>query len=263
MVDPPMSVTPYWELTFDADGDVDRRQRDRLSAEAVRRRVEDVIVFCHGWNNDRSLATRLYDRFFALVPPLAPAARIGYVGVIWPSMRFPDEPVPDFPRSSAEKDTARALIAAFPDRAAVVEQLLRTLEQRPPDVDLSGFGRLVRLLVDAVPPDPRAPYAADTVPGEEPGMFSDPVAACSWFARASAEGFSVPNPWDGAKELLRQAAYHAMKRRAGTVGERGLGPVIGRLARAAPGCGCTSSGTASAPGWCRSRYADRPRTSGR
>ena len=33
MAEPAMSVTPYWELTFDADGDVDGGQRDRLLAE--------------------------------------------------------------------------------------------------------------------------------------------------------------------------------------------------------------------------------------
>ena len=30
MADPAVSVSPYWELTFDADGDVDGRERDRL-----------------------------------------------------------------------------------------------------------------------------------------------------------------------------------------------------------------------------------------
>ena len=33
MADPAMSVTPYWELTFDADGDADGAQRDRLLAD--------------------------------------------------------------------------------------------------------------------------------------------------------------------------------------------------------------------------------------
>jgi hypothetical protein len=47
-------------------------------------------------------------------------------------------------------------------------------------------------------------------------------------------GFALPNPWDGAHELLRQGTYYAMKRRAGTVGERGLGRVIGQLAERAP-----------------------------
>ncbi|MGW0944674.1 serine-threonine protein kinase [Streptomyces sp. NPDC002623] len=260
MADPAMSVTPYWELTFDADGDVDGARRDRLLTEVKRRGVRDLIVFSHGWNSDRSGATRLYSRFFAPIPGLVPAAKIGYVGVVWPSMRFSDEPIPDFPRSVAagtaeairrpalDEDTRHALLETFPGRATVVDQIARMLEQRPPEeAELEEFGRLVRLLVDVVPPGPQAPFAADTlaegVPQDEPEMLAgSTAAACEEFAGALAglespsgvEGFGLPNPWDGAHELLRQATYYAMKRRAGTVGERGLGPFVGRLAKVAP-----------------------------
>ncbi|MFD9002864.1 serine-threonine protein kinase [Streptomyces sp. NPDC059582] len=258
MAEPAMSVTPYWELTFDADGDVDGPERDRLLAGVTRRGVRDLVVFAHGWNNDRSGATRLCSHFFAPFPELAPTARIGYAGVVWPSMRFSDEPIPDFPRAVAaepprrpalDKDTRHALLETFPGRAIVVEQLARLLEQQPgEEAELEEFGRLVRLLVEVVPPGPQALFAADTlaegVPQDEPEMFSGSVAAmCEEFARALAqvdspggtEGFALPNPWDGAHELLRQGTYYAMKRRAGTVGERGLGRVIGQLAGAAPG----------------------------
>ncbi|MFI5792806.1 serine-threonine protein kinase [Streptomyces sp. NPDC051677] len=258
MADPAMSVTPYWELTFDADGDVDGGRRDRLLSDVKRHGVHDLIVFSHGWNSDRSGATRLYSRFFDPIPALAPAAKIGYVGVVWPSMRFSDEPIPDIPRSVAadparcpalDEDTRHALLETFPGRATVVDQIARMLEQRPPEeAELEEFGRLVRLLVDVVPPGPQALFAADTlaegVPQDEPEMFTGSTAtACEEFARAlaglespgGAEEFSLPNPWDGAHELLRQATYYAMKRRAGTVGERGLGPFVGRLASVAPG----------------------------
>ncbi|MEU3891449.1 serine-threonine protein kinase [Streptomyces sp. NPDC029041] len=258
MADPAMSMTPYWELVFDADGDPESRLRDRLLAGVAERGVRDLIVFAHGWNNDRSGATRLYDRFFAPVPRLAPAARIGYVGVLWPAMRFADEPIPDFPRAVAadlpgrpvlDKDTRHALLETFPGRAILVDQIARLLEQQPPEeAELEEFGRLVRTLVEVVAPGPQALFAADTVaegvPQSEPEMFAGPsAAACEEFARALAEfeapgppqGFRIPNPWDGAHELLRQATYYAMKRRAGTVGERGLGRVVGQLAKAAPG----------------------------
>lgn len=258
MADPAMSVTPYWELVFDADGDVDAGRRDRLLREAGRQGVRDLILFSHGWNSDRSGATRLCSRFFAPMPALAPAARIGYVGVLWPSMRFSDEPVPDFPHSAAapaarcpalDEDTRHALLETFPGRATLVDQIARLLEQRPPEeAELEEFGRLVRLLVDVVPPGPQALFAADTlaegVPQDEPEMFAgSAAAACEEFARALAglepgppeREFGLPNPWDGARELLRQATYYAMKRRAGTVGERGLGPFVGRLAAVAPG----------------------------
>ncbi|WP_330456884.1 serine-threonine protein kinase [Streptomyces sp. NBC_00820] len=251
MADPGMSVTPYWELTFDADGDVDRPERDRLLAQVTGRGVRDLIVFAHGWNNDRSSATALYRRFFAPVPALAPKARIGYVGVVWPSMRFSDEPIPDFPRSVAateaeaapgaglDKDTRRALPAAFPGRATVIDQIARMLDERPRgERGLTEFGRLVRTLAEA--PEPGA--AADTPQEGVPAVLDgDTAAVCEGLAEALAglaapgtpEGFGLPNPWDGAKELLRQVTYYTMKRRAGTVGERGLGPVVGQLARAA------------------------------
>ncbi|MFF3463430.1 serine-threonine protein kinase [Streptomyces sp. NPDC001984] len=258
MADPGTIVTPYWELTFDADGDPDGRERDRLLDEVTDRGVRDLIVFAHGWNNDRSGATALYRRFFAPVPKLAPKARIGYVGVIWPSMRFSDEPIPDFPRSvtasvaagqGLDQDTRHALLETFPGQATVIDQIARLLDQRPPEeAELVEFGRLVRELVELVPGGPQPLFAADTlaegVPQSEPVLFTgDTVALCDEFAQALAglqapgevAGFSLPNPWDGARELLRQATYYAMKRRAGTVGERGLGRVVGQLAGRAPG----------------------------
>ncbi|WAZ20642.1 serine-threonine protein kinase [Streptomyces cinnabarinus] len=259
MARPELSVSPYWELTFDADGDPDTRSRDRLLAGVTRRGVQDLLVFAHGWNSDRSGATRLYDRFFAPVPQLAPGAPIGYVGVVWPSMRFSDEPIPDFPRSVAadgparpalDKDTRHALLETFPGRATVVDQLARLLDQQSrEEAELEEFGRLVRLLVDLVPPGPQALFAADTlaegVPQDDPEMFQGTAGEiCAEFGRALARlqspddvpdaSFSLPNPWEGAHELLRQATYYAMKRRAGTVGERGLGRVIGQLAARAP-----------------------------
>ncbi|MDH6491549.1 hypothetical protein M2157_007548 [Streptomyces sp. SAI-127] len=153
------------------------------------------------------------------------------------------------PRPVLDKDTRHALLETFPGRATVIDQLSRLLDQQPPEeAELEEFGRLVRMLVDVVPPGPQALFAADTlaegVPQDEPVIFAGSAATvCEEFARALAhlespdgvEGFTIPNPWDGAHELLRQGTYYAMKRRAGTVGERGLGRVIGQLAKAAPG----------------------------
>ncbi|MFM9456093.1 serine-threonine protein kinase [Streptomyces europaeiscabiei] len=258
MADPEMSVTPYWELTFDADGDVDTGQRDRLLDGVRRRGVVDLVVFAHGWNSDRSGATRLYSRFLAPFPALAPHAKLGYVGVLWPSMRFSDEPIPDLEpvpavapsRPALDKNTRHALVEVFPGRATVVEQLARLLDQRPDEgASLEEYGRLVRLLVEVAPQGPQGSFTADTitegVPEGTPGMLcGDAATVCADFAAALAEveasgvmTGAVPTPpqaWDGAHELLRQATYFAMKRRAGTVGERGLGRLLGRLARTAP-----------------------------
>ncbi|GGZ07058.1 serine-threonine protein kinase [Streptomyces poonensis] len=256
MAEPEMSVSPYWELTFDADGDVDDRQRERLLTQVVRRGVRHLVVFAHGWNNDRAAATRLYSRFFAPFPDLAPHAPLGYVGVLWPSMRFADERVSGFAPATAapptrpvlDKGSRHALLETFPGRATVVDQLARLLDQRPDDAGaLDEFGRLVRLLVEVRPQGPQAAFAADTLAGGVPQgdpemLFGDTVAICGEFAGALAETESAagiraagpPRLWDGAHELLRQATYFAMKRRAGTVGERGLGRAVGQLAQTAP-----------------------------
>ncbi|MFF5407376.1 serine-threonine protein kinase [Streptomyces misionensis] len=252
MADPGMSVSPYWELTFDANGDVDPSERDHLLAQVTERGVRDLVVFAHGWNEDRSTATALYRGFFAPFPGLAPHARLGYVGVVWPSMRFSDEPIPDFPKSvpateaeaapgpALDKDTRRALLAVFPGRASVLDRLARLLDERPAgDAGLAEFGRLVRLLLDGA----QRPAADTDEPGLPAVFTEEPATACAEFADAlgavaapgGAEGFGLPNPWEGAKELLRQAAYYTMKGRAGTVGEHGLGPLLGRLAAVAPG----------------------------
>ncbi|MFI9204562.1 serine-threonine protein kinase [Streptomyces sp. NPDC053048] len=269
-----ISVEPYWELTFDAEGDADPGERDALVRGVAERDVTDLVVFAHGWNNDRSMATRLYDRFFAPFPGvLADAgapARLGYAGVIWPSMRFTDEPVPDFPARDAvppgdgprlEPATLRALAAVFPGSEALLDRLAELLEQRSEDPSrLEEFAALVRRLV--LPRQAGTAAGADASAedldpdaGEraEPDMFADePARVCGRFAdalataepagaetaaaRAEFFGDLRKRLWSGALELLRQGSYWEMKRRAGVVGRAGLGPVLELLAgdRAGP-----------------------------
>ncbi|MER6200803.1 serine-threonine protein kinase [Streptomyces sp. NPDC001586] len=248
-----IGVGPYAELTFDSEGDVDRATQGTVA----RMEATDVLVFAHGWNSDRSTATRLYDRFFAPFPGLVGSGvRLGYVGVVWPSMRFSDEPIPDFdaPGALAEPGfgtaldplTRRALGEFWPGRQAELDRVAELLEERPESAAaFIEFGALVRELagVDAVPA-----AAAPAVPA----LFTDDVLeVCRALSRAlaaagapadganGADGIEGPGLavggalrglWGGAKELLRQATYYKMKKRAGVVGERGLGPVLAQLA---------------------------------
>ncbi|GAA0550431.1 serine-threonine protein kinase [Streptomyces mordarskii] len=275
-----MSVRPYWEPRFDAYGDVDLRQRDRLLEQAAQRDLTDLVVFAHGWNNTRTMATRLYDRFFAPFPELlgeAGPARLGYMGVVWPSMRFadeslagsPPEPAPgappgldadvqrpgldaDAPRPGLDAETHRALEVVLPGRQQIVARLAELLAERSERLAaLDEFGVLVRGLVRV-----RGEYgtAGDTAEGDGdadagiPAMFGEDVPeVCERFAAAlteargksDAEDRAFPDSglgglWDGAHELLRQATYYVMRRRAGAVGREGLGPVLGALAALRP-----------------------------
>ncbi|MBU3863297.1 serine-threonine protein kinase [Streptomyces sp. 4503] len=263
-----MSVRPYWELRFDAYGEVDLRQRDRLLEQAAQCDLTDLVVFAHGWNNTRAMATRLYDRFFAPFPELlgeAGPARLGYVGVVWPSMRFADEslaglpakPAPgappgpdaDAPRPGLDAETHRALDVVFPGRRQIVARLAELLTERPERLAaLDEFGVLVRGLVRIHGESGAAGDAADGDEDGVPAMFGQDVTeVCERFAaaltearaKADAEDRAFPDSgpgglWDGAHELLRQGTYYVIKRRAAAVGREGLGPALGALAAVRP-----------------------------
>ncbi|GHF49739.1 MULTISPECIES: serine-threonine protein kinase [Streptomyces] len=266
-------VQPYWELTFDAEGDVDPHERELLVQGVLEHNLTDLVVFAHGWNNDRSSATALYRRFYAPFPGLLARAsrdvRFGYCGVIWPSMHFTDEPIPHFPQQAAgapaaaagtglPPGTKEALLKVFPGSRATVNRLAELAEEQPEDTArLEEFVSLVRTLVseqrrrvavagavpDAFVPDLEPPAAEP--PGAEPVMLTeDAERVCARFADALERtgaraagmfGSALKRLWGGALEVLRQGSYWEMKRRAGTVGECGLGPALAVLARSAPG----------------------------
>ncbi|MFK0254571.1 serine-threonine protein kinase [Streptomyces sp. NPDC090445] len=259
-----VGVGPYAELTFDAEGDADGASVRAVAAlEAT-----DLLVFAHGWNSDRSTSTRLYDRFFAPFPGLVgPGVRLGYAGVVWPSIRFADEPIPDFEPPGAlagpgdgtalDPATREALGRFWPGRDAELDRVAGLLEEQPGSAEaLAEFGALVRELAGggaaAGAGGGGGLGGGAGAAGAVPAIFAEDVrAVCRALADglARAGGAAAEDPagpglavggvprglWRGAKELLRQATYYRMKKRAGVVGERGLGPVLAELARRRPG----------------------------
>ncbi|WP_173861603.1 alpha/beta hydrolase [Streptomyces aureus] len=250
-----MSVEPYREITFDKEGDGPAGQPAALAALA-RQGVTDLVVFAHGWNSSPAGATRLCSDFFEPFPGLlAPGVEAGYAGVIWPSMMFTGEPVPDY----------RALVTVLPEKEPVLDRLTELLVTAPADeAAFAEFGALLRELTDvAAGEGGRAGAAGPREPVPE-FLVADPVEVCALFTEAleadavrredlgrgdgqgsghgsgPAEGFGegfgegLRRYWKGAREVLRQATYYVMKKRAGHVGEFGLGPLLGEVARAAP-----------------------------
>ena len=219
MADPAMSVTPYWELTFDADGDVDAGQRDRLLAGVRERGVVDlsssrtagtatapVRPGCTAASSPRSRRSRR-------------TARLGYVGVVWPSMRFSDEPIPDLKPVPAvarraaphwTRTPGTRCWRSSPGRATVVEQLARLLDQRPDEgASLEEFGRLVRLLVEVAAAGPQGAFTADTivegVPEGTPGMLCGDAADGVRGVRGGAGGGRGLGGDDRGRPLTRAA----------------------------------------------------------
>ncbi|MFE2285971.1 serine-threonine protein kinase [Streptomyces sp. NPDC059443] len=263
-----IGVSPYVELTFDSEGDAAPGAREALfGIEAT-----DLLVFAHGWNSERSTAIRLFDRFYAPFADLVGSGvRLGYVGVVWPSIRFADEPIPDFDPRPGPSDllaepgygaalgpaTRQALGAFWPGRAAELDRITELLEERPSEEGaFTEFGALVRELAGVDGVGAGDDLAAAFAPREIPAFLTeDVIQVCRSFTEAlveagttlpgdspgggsAGEGFSVGGGlrtlWNGAKEVLRQATYYQMKARAGVVGEHGLGPVLAELAGRRP-----------------------------
>ena len=156
MADPEMSVTPYWELTFDADGDVDGRQRDRLldGVEAARGRGSASSSRTAGTatgpsrpgstaaSSPRSRRSRRDGE--ARVRGRACGPRCGSRTSRSRTSSRARRRSPAAGRPALDKDTRHALLEVFPGRATVVEQIARLLEQRPDDGRRVGGVRAAR-----------------------------------------------------------------------------------------------------------------------
>ncbi|MEU4237305.1 hypothetical protein [Actinoplanes sp. NPDC026619] len=261
---------PFWDVTFDAEGDPDTRTTDALLAETGN--LTDLYVFTHGWNNERRTARRLYDAFFELLArQLAadPRGTAGFAGVYWPSQQWSDDPIPDFTAATAggggvaafapadretfvadpalDDRTLADLLDTFPDAKAPLEQMAALLrEEQPTQHTLDDFFAALK--------DFSAQAAAGEDDGEgasgRPRMLEDNANdVFGRYADALVDsGAQIPGGdgtagigdrlrrlRNGAKEALRGATYWEMKGRAGVVGRKGLGPLLGRLAAARPG----------------------------
>jgi hypothetical protein len=269
---------PFWGVRFDAEGDPDDGGRDALLAEVPARGITDLFVFSHGWNNDPGTARRLYDGFFGILAgqsgtgPRNRPVIVGLAGVVWPSQRWSDEPIPDFapataaaggaaaatPVQTAASEAARATIddatlkqlkATFPPASAVLERMAALLEGPPTDeaqaefhAGLKEFAALSGNANDDGEGDPAA--APD-----EPRMLEDDHTTLFERYRDALQASGVDLAgaggeagigdlaraiWNGAKEALRGATYWEMKNRAGTIGRVGLAPLLAQLHGAAP-----------------------------
>jgi hypothetical protein len=228
----------YYELDFNADGTL---SSDGGLPEAVRAGgIQDVFVLSHGWNSGADSARSMYQAMFTLLAGMIPD-RLGTsiaVGIIWPSLLFPDDdPATAPPVPSTGQQLAAALAPAFPQQQQNVATLGQLLDQRPQDsASLEQFHTLASGLVTspALAPEDAGPQAAITA--DTAAVFGN-AAAMSKTPASSDQG--LPNPftslWNGAEQVLRTMSYYEMKNRAGIIGRNGLGPMIGKLAAADAG----------------------------
>lgn len=241
-------------LRFGSDGGL----RSPQTAEAFRGSLTgatDVFVFSHGWNNTFDVALNRYRSFITgfmrqrveLGLPLPEPYRPVLLGVVWPSTSFvlPWESGPQIAAgdpegpAATEREEMLALVSSALEPAAA-RDLAELVDGRagldPQDARraaglvLAAFGGSADEGTEAPPPSVEellatwalldhgaAPVADDDdfgtvedapAPGGEPGIA----------------GFSLD-----PRTLLRTATLWTMKARAGTVGARGLGPLVGAV----------------------------------
>jgi hypothetical protein len=254
---PPMD---HWEVNFDERGTARQADVDTLLRELPGKDLTDLFVFAHGWNNDQRQARRLYDLYFGQVPGLlrraGSAARAGWLGVVWPSKRWADEPEPTAAAGGGAAGLGDGDGAGPPppdpvlvedlkdvfdgqERQAALDELARLLEERPEDpAALARFQALMQELAGEPDAGPAGEDQGELAlltddPEEVFGRFADAVPQTGE-GGAAGIGDTFGRLWNGAKEALRQLTYFEMKKRAGVVGKEGLGPLLGRIHQADP-----------------------------
>lgn len=250
----PGRAADLYLLRFGADGSL----RSPQTAEAFRRRLTgatDVFVFSHGWNNTFDVALNRYRSFITgfmrqrqeLDVPLPEPYDPVLLGVVWPSTSFvlPWESGPQIAAAdpegpaATEREEMLALVSSALDPGAAGD--LAELVDGRTALDPQDARRAVELVLPALgagadndtgAPRPSVDELLATwaqldghASPESPTMGDDD------FGTADDTGPTGPGPGIAGfsldpRNLLRAATVWTMKARAGTVGARGVGPLV-------------------------------------
>lgn len=253
--------TPLYVLPFDKAGVLQApATADHLRA-AVAGGLTDVIVISHGWNTDWTDALGFYRRFVGVLDRLAtthggprPGMRTAVVGVSWPSIALSSDTAPAMAGGTGPR-------VDLPEIADLAEELVEPADRpelyaltQADRLDRGQARRLAELLAplygrpDGDPPEAgtregtRPADAEQTVDAweaaaarlaedEGPLVVSGPTgprapAAAPTAAAPTAAGLlELLDP----RTIVRLSTVLLMKDRAGVVGHRGVGPLVGRL----------------------------------
>ena len=256
---------PYLAANFTKDGTLQNPHDITIPAGTT-----DLFVVSHGWNNTDADAEKLYRELFthfvAVAPDLLRSRKFAIVGVIWPSKKFTDvvdaavarqSGAAGFGSSAAADATIVAkldVIATMfgPEATAKIEKakkLIGKLDSDPAARD--EFVEELRSLLD-----PSAAHEEDNskrffklkgaemldklktpTPLVTAGSGSGGGAAtirngapASPAGGAAGLGDLFSGIKAGAMRFLNYFTYYEMKERAGTVGRKGVAPLVDRLA---------------------------------
>lgn len=234
----------------------------------------DLLVLSHGWNNDMAEAKTLYDCLLKRLHSFAPTNRkFAVLGVLWPSKKFADKAqIPSGAASKGSRTTDAALLAELKRLRGVfdtpeADSLLKQAEAQVPFLEdkqtaRTKFAELVcGVLAGVAPSDTAGTEVIKPTPSADLlSKFGEPLPINSQLAKptGSATGGQLATIGegangghaatglvadlgdffgsikDGAMNLLNYTTYYQMKERAGTVGSKGLHPVLAEIKKAVP-----------------------------
>lgn len=253
---------PYYIVTFDKNGRCDSPQTRAHLVEHARG-YSDIFLFSHGWNNDWATATGRYESFIDGFMKMRQAQNVaappGYkpllVGIFWPSavLVAGSEQAPAIAGSGADPamDAAvadeRAAVREIADRLAAADvERFYDLAQRDAltSEEALELARILRPIYQEGEDElsSAAPTAEEMVAGwraasPPPEAEGDPedfgTANASTTGGPEAAGF-FGKIRDLGRNAIRGTTVWMMKDRAGTVGAKGVGPLLSDLLDKSP-----------------------------
>lgn len=260
---------PAWLLRFDAQGNC----TSPVTRAALLRQMQDapptdVIVFCHGWNNDADDAIGMYAAFMrhfetlgTTGPPDRPFDPV-FIGLLWPSIWWPDGPGPVMASGAMGSSAGGAaqmqgMLAALAARITATSgpgglDRLFALLAAPAisDADAAELAVLIAPAFGVAADEGAAQAGRSTVaqdvlammqamqtaspigqppPPDDLDDFSRPATPAGPGALPSGPRAAGRIEWLDPRQALRLFSLYQMKDRAGTVGYNGIAALLADL----------------------------------
>ncbi|MEJ7559185.1 MAG: alpha/beta hydrolase [Pedobacter sp.] len=258
-----MSI-PHFEIHFSKDAErVDSNQVDGVIKALRETDYTDLIVLCHGWNNNIAEARNLYGGLLDLISSSITAnhdesKRFAALNIFWPSKKFTDAKL--IPGGAASNDDSeeslrlenewKKMADLFDDENSLVayEQILEGIQKGKNEEELSPqFQRILAALnggvensecFDNLSIDRVKTFLQDgSLPYLETGQEAGGAASNDNSQTNGENGYALGfffGMKQGFANMINLTTYYKMKARAGEIGTEGLSPLLSDIKETKP-----------------------------